>query len=38
MDTFKKWYETNWAWMFIKPRRRAAWAEYLRKKYRGEIK
>ena len=28
-----KWFETHLGWIFIKPRRRAAYAEYLRKKY-----
>lgn len=28
-----KWFETHLGFLFIKPRRRAAYAEYLRKKY-----
>jgi len=31
-----KWFEINWGWIFINGRKRAAWAEYLRKKYQKE--
>ena len=27
-----KWFEINWGWIIIPMNRRAAWAEYLRKK------
>jgi hypothetical protein len=32
-----KWFEMNWGWVLIKPRRRVAYAAFLRKKY-GEKK
>lgn len=32
-EIFKKWFETKWGWVFVKPKRRVAWAEYIRRKY-----
>jgi hypothetical protein len=29
-----KWFELNFGWFFINGRKRAVWAEYLRKKYK----
>lgn len=37
MKLVMKWFEMKWGWLFIKPRRRAAYAEYLRKKYKSKI-
>jgi hypothetical protein len=34
---FIKWFEMTYGWVFIKPKRRVAYAEFLRKKY-GETK
>jgi hypothetical protein len=31
-----KWFEINLGWIFINGRKRAAWAEYLRKKYNND--
>jgi hypothetical protein len=31
-----KWFEMNLGFLFIEPKRRAVYAEYLRKKYGGE--
>jgi hypothetical protein len=31
-----KWFEMNFGFLFIKPKRRVAYAEYLRKKYNNE--
>ena len=31
-----KWFEINFGWFFINGRKQAAWAEYLRKKYKNE--
>ncbi len=28
-----QWFETHFGWLFIEPKRRAIYAEYLRKKY-----
>ena len=33
-----KWFEINWGWIIIPMNRRAAWAEYLRKKYNSNTK
>ena len=33
---FVKWFEINFGWFFINGRKRAAWAEHLRKKYEKE--
>lgn len=30
---FKKWFELKWCWIFIRPKKRVVWAEYIRKKY-----
>jgi len=29
-----KWFEINFGWFFISGRKRAHWADYLRKKYK----
>ena len=31
---FVKWFELNFGWFFINGRKRGAWAEHLRKKYK----
>jgi len=31
-----KWFELNLGWFFVNGRKRASWAEYLRKKYGNE--
>lgn len=31
-----RWFEMNWGWFFVNGRKQAAWAEYLRKKYKDE--
>ena len=28
-----KWFELNWGWFFIHPRKQDAWTKYLKKKY-----
>ena len=33
LKNFVKWFDINCGWFFINGRKRAAWAEYLRKKY-----
>ena len=34
LKKINKWFEINWGWFFINGRKRSAWAEYLRKKYK----
>lgn len=36
MNNFIKWFELNLGWFFINGRKQAAWAEYLRKKYKDD--
>jgi len=36
LKKLNKWFEINWGWIFINGRKRAVWAEYLRKKYQKE--
>ena len=33
MKNLIKWFEINLGWFFVNGRKRADWAEYLRKKY-----
>jgi hypothetical protein len=34
MKKIVKWFEINWGWIFINPRKQGEWFEYLRKKYK----
>jgi len=34
LKKINKWFELNWGWLFVNGRKREAWAEYLRKKYK----
>jgi hypothetical protein len=34
MKKIVKWFELNWGWLFVNPRKQGEWIDYLKKKYK----